>query len=199
MHWCGASGSLCLLSSALSVTAGRVTLLHEMSSPSSDWTARQPHARWVARMTKRRAPTGVGKSASVAEARNFGVFMSGYVWDLSGTDKQCALYGPGHLIHLIHFNHSMREPSVVIPVTAVVDDDGLVHIEGYDLSLGCGGIIARRCYVRRWIASAGWRIGNHAGTSWPSHGSVHGKCAQRVQHGETGRKERVLRNPHNQP
>ena len=63
------------------------------------------------------------------------ISMSGYVWDLSGTDKQCALYGPGHLIHWIHFNHSMREPSVVIPVTAVVDDDGLVHIEGDDLSL----------------------------------------------------------------
>ena len=61
--------------------------------------------------------------------------MSGYVWDLSGTDKQCASYGPGHLIHWIHFNHSMREPSVVIPVTAVVDDDGLVRIEGDDLSL----------------------------------------------------------------
>ncbi len=49
--------------------------------------------------------------------------------------KQCASYGPGHQIHWIHFNHSMREPSVVIPVTAVVDDDGLVHIEGDDLSL----------------------------------------------------------------
>ena len=61
--------------------------------------------------------------------------MSGYVWDLSGTDKQCASYGPGHLIHWIHFNHSMREPSVVIPVTASVDDDGLVHVEGDDLSL----------------------------------------------------------------
>ncbi len=61
--------------------------------------------------------------------------MSGYVWDLSGTDKQCASYGPGHQIHWIHFNHSMREPSVVIPVTAAVDDDGLVHIEGDDLSL----------------------------------------------------------------
>jgi hypothetical protein len=63
--------------------------------------------------------------------------MSGYVWDLSGTDKQCASYGPGHQIHWIHFNHSMREPSVVIPVTAVVDDDGLVRMEGDDLCLVC--------------------------------------------------------------
>ena len=38
--------------------------LHEMPSTSSDWTARQPHAHWVARMTKRPAPTGVGRSAS---------------------------------------------------------------------------------------------------------------------------------------
>jgi hypothetical protein len=43
--------------------------------------------------------------------------------------------GPGHQIHWIHFNHSMREPSAVIPVTAEVDEDGLVHIEGDDVSL----------------------------------------------------------------
>jgi hypothetical protein len=63
------------------------------------------------------------------------ISMSGYVWDLSGTDRQCDSYAPGHQIHWIHFNHSMREPSVVIPVTGVVDDDGLVHIDGDDLSL----------------------------------------------------------------
>ena len=57
------------------------------------------------------------------------------VWDLSAPDNQCASYRPGHLIHWIHFNHSMREPSVAIPVTAAVDDDGLVHIEGDDISL----------------------------------------------------------------
>jgi hypothetical protein len=53
------------------------------------------------------------------------------VWDLSGTDDQCDSYGPGHQIHWIQFNHSMREPSVVIPVTAVVDEDCVVHIEGH--------------------------------------------------------------------
>ncbi|KUI17407.1 hypothetical protein AU191_08860 [Mycolicibacterium acapulense] len=61
--------------------------------------------------------------------------MSGYAWDLSGTDAQCASYKPGHLIHWIHFNHFMREPSTVIPVTAAVDDDGIVHIDGDDLTL----------------------------------------------------------------
>jgi hypothetical protein len=64
-----------------------------------------------------------------------GVSMSEFVWDLSGTDKHCASYAPGHLIHWIHFNHSMREPSEVIPVTAEVDGDGRVHIEGDDVSL----------------------------------------------------------------
>jgi hypothetical protein len=57
--------------------------------------------------------------------------MSGYVWDLSGTDKQRDSYAPGHQIHWIQFNHSMREPSAVIPVTAAVDDDGVVLIEGH--------------------------------------------------------------------
>jgi hypothetical protein len=56
-------------------------------------------------------------------------------WDLSGTDAQCAGYWPGHQVHWIHFNHSMREPSPAIPVAAVVDDDGLVHIEGDEVSL----------------------------------------------------------------
>ena len=57
--------------------------------------------------------------------------MSGYVWDLSGTDKQRDSYAPGHQIHWIQFKHAMREPSAVIPVTAVVDEDGVVHIEGH--------------------------------------------------------------------
>jgi hypothetical protein len=61
--------------------------------------------------------------------------VAAYIWGLSGTDRQCDSYAPGHQIHWIHFNHSMREPSAVIPVTASIDDDGLVHIEGDDLSL----------------------------------------------------------------
>jgi hypothetical protein len=33
---------------SMSVPPRRMTLLHELSSPSSDWTARQPHARgWL--------------------------------------------------------------------------------------------------------------------------------------------------------
>ena len=90
---------------------------------------------WVARMTKRLTPTGAGKSASHPEARRSGVSMSGYAWDLSPIDDACGAYAPGHLIHWVQFNVSMRNPCAVIPVTAEVDDDGLVHIEGDDLSL----------------------------------------------------------------
>ena len=47
----------------------RIKMLHELPSTSSDWTARQPHVRWVARVRKRSASTGAGKSASEREAR----------------------------------------------------------------------------------------------------------------------------------
>ena len=59
-----------------SVASHKLKALHEMPSRSSDWTARQPHARRVARMTKRLTPTGVGRSASEPEARQSGVAMS---------------------------------------------------------------------------------------------------------------------------
>jgi hypothetical protein len=86
-------------------------------------------------MTKRPKPTGAGKSASLAEARNLGVFMPAYAWDLSGTDNRCHSYRPGHLIHWMQFKLSMTKPSPVIPVTAGVDDDGMVYIEGDDVSV----------------------------------------------------------------
>jgi hypothetical protein len=96
--------------------------------------------------------------------------MSGYVWDLSGTDntdKQCASYAPGHQISWIHFNHSMREPSAVIPITAVIDDDGLVHIEGDDLSLVRWNHrpALLRAALHRFGGMAVW---SPAGTCWRS-------------------------------
>jgi hypothetical protein len=57
------------------------------------------------------------------------------VWDLSGTDNQCDTYAYGHLVHFIQFKLSMRELSPAIPVTAAIDDDGVIHIEGDDVSL----------------------------------------------------------------
>lgn len=93
--------------------------------------------------------------------------MTGYVWNLSGTDRRCDSYGRGHRIHWIHFNHSMREPSVVIPVTAVLDDDGLVNIGGDDLSLvrwNHRPTLVRDA-LQRFGGMAEWRNGSHAGTS----------------------------------
>lgn len=60
--------------------------------------------------------------------------MSGSVWDLSSAGD-CGLYRCGHQVFYVQFNVSMRIPSPVIGVTAVVTDDGLVHIEGDGLSL----------------------------------------------------------------
>jgi hypothetical protein len=86
-----------------------------MRSPSSDWTTRQPQRSWVARMTKRPgspcpkfggtypAPTSVATS-----------------------------YDGGHWVHWIQHKLSVREPDSIIPVTASVDDDGVVLLEGYD-------------------------------------------------------------------
>lgn len=63
------------------------------------------------------------------------VFMSGTIWDLSGNGGRCDSYQPGHQVFYVHFNVAMRMPDPVIPVTAVVDDDGLVRLTGADLSL----------------------------------------------------------------
>lgn len=61
--------------------------------------------------------------------------MSGYVWGLPGPDATCDWYAPGHQVFWVQFNWSMRRPGRVIPVSASVDDDGLVQLEGDDLSL----------------------------------------------------------------
>ena len=122
-----------------------------------------------------------------------------YVWDLSGTDRQCDSYALGHLIHWIHFNHSMREPSAVIPVTAVVDDDGLVHIEGDDVSL------VRWNHRPALVRDALERFGGMAVLETAlvhlggPGGSILWGCAKRVQLGDTGRKARLLRSPRYQP
>ena len=54
-------------------------------------------------------------------------------WNLSGTDKRCDSYGAGHWVHSIQHRLSVREPGIVIPVTASVDDDGMVILEGDEL------------------------------------------------------------------
>jgi hypothetical protein len=61
--------------------------------------------------------------------------MSEIWWNLSGTDERCDSYWAGHWVHWIQHKLSVREPAPVIPVTASVDDDGIVLLEGDDLSL----------------------------------------------------------------
>lgn len=51
-------------------------------------------------------------------------------WSLAGTDKHCDLYAPGHWVHWIQHKLSVRAPGPVIPVTASVDDDGVLVLEG---------------------------------------------------------------------
>lgn len=61
--------------------------------------------------------------------------MASYVWELPGADAPCGVYAPGHHIEWHQFNGSMRTPGRVMTVTASVDDDGLVYVEGDGLSL----------------------------------------------------------------
>jgi hypothetical protein len=61
--------------------------------------------------------------------------MSEIWWNLSGTDNRCHSYGGGHWVHCIHHKHSVQKPGPVIPVTALVDDDGIVLLDGEDLCL----------------------------------------------------------------
>lgn len=61
--------------------------------------------------------------------------MSGYVWELPGADAACGVYASGHQIQWHQFLGSMRTPGPVVTVTASVDDDGLVYVEGDGLSL----------------------------------------------------------------
>jgi len=89
-------------------------------------------------MTKRPAPTGDGKSASRGGLHKLEIIMSSYVWELPRADAPCAFRGSGHQIFHVQFNVSMRNPGPVIPVipvTASADGDGLVHLEGDELSL----------------------------------------------------------------
>jgi hypothetical protein len=92
-----------------------------------------------------------------------GVSVPQPIWGLSGTDDRCELCGPGRQIHWIHFNHSMREPSVVIPVTAVVDGHGLVHIGGNDVSVVRGNHrpAPLRAALHRFGGTAVWKTRWH--------------------------------------
>jgi hypothetical protein len=63
------------------------------------------------------------------------------------------------LVHFIQFKLSVREPSPAIPVTATIDDDGVIHIEGDDVSmLGWNHRPALvRAALRRFDGTAVWK------------------------------------------
>ena len=61
--------------------------------------------------------------------------MSEIRWDLSGTDKRCENYGPGHCVHWIHHKKSILEPGIAIPVQVIADDGGLFTLQDPDLLL----------------------------------------------------------------
>jgi hypothetical protein len=79
-------------------------------------------------MTKRLAPTGVGKSASL-EARHVGS-------NCNVSESVLRVVWPGHLAHWIQAkkSHADGQPIIKVKVTAV-HDDGQVDIEGHDLKL----------------------------------------------------------------
>ena len=61
--------------------------------------------------------------------------MSGIPWNLSGTDKRCERYAPGHWVHWIHHKKSILEPQIGLPVQVVADDGRLFTLQGSDLLL----------------------------------------------------------------
>jgi len=108
----------------------RIKLLHELPSPSSDWTARQPHARWVDRMNEAARTIRCGQERLLKRRP-----------DLSGVtamsqNRSCGSYGPGHLMHWIQGKKSHDDGQPIIKVKVVaVHDDGRVEIEGDELKL----------------------------------------------------------------
>ena len=61
--------------------------------------------------------------------------MSEIRWALTGTDKRCEKYAPGHWVHWIHHKKSILEPGIAIPVQVVADDGGLFTLQGPELLL----------------------------------------------------------------
>ena len=132
----GQSRLNCRVPIIVSVISRRLTLLHEMPSPSSDLDGTPTPRSRVARMTKRPTPTGAGQER--LPLWRLGIWESPcprFGGAFPAPDKQCDSHGPGHWVHWIQHKLSVREPGQVIPVTASVDGSGVVLLEGDDLSL----------------------------------------------------------------
>jgi hypothetical protein len=91
--------------------------LHELSSPSSDWTARQPHVRWVARVRKRSASTGVGKSASRSGGPVTGRAMTETISGGDDSTEAVGSAGPTDMSELVGWPPDSRlDPSAPSPM-----------------------------------------------------------------------------------
>ena len=61
--------------------------------------------------------------------------------EIRPVDRSCKSYRPGHQVHWIQAKKPVEEEQPVIYVSVVVHDDGLIDIEGHDLSLNVSGYI----------------------------------------------------------
>ena len=82
-------------------------------------------------MTKRSAPTGVGKSASFRGLTFLEVGAVSEKPENIPGNESCGSYGPGHRLHWIQANksHEPDQPMFKVTVTAV-RDDGRVELDG---------------------------------------------------------------------
>ena len=87
--------------------------------------------------------------------------MSEIWWNLSGTDKQCDSYGPGHWVHWIQHKLSVREPAPVIPVTAFVEVVSVCD-GGRDRPYGRPPAQIPACGTTALGSCLGWLASKHA-------------------------------------
>lgn len=89
--------------------------------------------------------------------------MSEISWNSSDLDRPCDSYRAGHQVHWIQAKISRREPPQAVPVTASVDEDGVVLLEGDDLYVVSWN--HRPAHVRAALQRSGgiaqWRPNGH--------------------------------------
>ena len=81
-----------------------IGVLHELPSPGSDFDGTRTPRSWVARMTKRRVPTGTGKRLRVGDWHSGAIHGSRN----RPVDHSCVSYHPGHQPHRIQAMKSWR-------------------------------------------------------------------------------------------
>ena len=100
--------------------------------------------------------------------------MSEIWWNLSGTDKRCDSYWAGHWVHWIQHKKSVQDPAPGIPVSASVDGDGVVVLEGPGVLLVSWnhrpGLV--RAALERSRGFARWKPRWHISLSLPNPSSA---------------------------